>query len=670
MQEACQQERRRPCGELRRVVVPLDLTTHIIRSVRDPYMRMHCSSGAAVAGTAAILALAGGGAVSGQELRGPLEISAAVSADAASLRRFDAVVETLAAGGELVLVASRPDAQLEGRTQQFFQQYHEGVPVHGAGVSRQLAGSATVSLLGAIETGIELDPQPRFQPVEALELLEQQTGIEALSSALPELVIVQVPTGRYVLAYQATLRDLRTYFLDAHGGFIAHDVSAVKAQSVGSGKGILGQRKKLSTSRAGGTYQAHDRLRPAEIITLDLRHDTERVEGLLLGDVIWASSDVASDADNTWTDPAVVDAHAYIGFTYDYLATRQDWHGMDGRNGRIFSMVNVGRDFFNAFFAFPPFGPERLGVFAFGEVEDGPPLVSVDTVAHELMHAVTYHSTEQRTGVPLVDSYRTIPGPSRFTLEGPSRIGVEAGVHECGQRYTWNSLINKVWNGRNFRFQCREGRFALRANEGGALTESWSDMFAAAVEFMAHEPPQGPLRGDYEIGEDTPPVIRSPARPRSLFLEGSRGPLTYPDAAGNMVRFLVGIFEDNGQGFFSPLVSVDGRNIFLIPRALFYDGVHWNSTVLSHAFYLAIEGGTHETSGLTVPGVGGDRRHDIERVFFRAMTELMPPQANVEIAAQAVRISAADLFGAGSDVVASVHQALNAVGLPVEAGDE
>ncbi len=618
-------------------------------------------------GAVAIVVLAASAAVSGQELRGPLEISAAASTGTSSLRRFDALVETLAAGGELVLASSRPDSQLQGRTQQFLQQYHEGVRVLGAGVSRQLAGGATVSLLGTIETGIELDAQPRFQSVEALELLEQQTGVGALSNALPELVIVQVPTGRYVLAYQATMRDLRTYFLDAHGGFIAHDVSAMREQTVGAGDGILGQRKKLSTSQAGGTYQAYDRLRPAEIITLDLRHDFERADDLLTGSVVWASSDVASDADNTWTDPAVVDGHAYMGLAYDYLATRQDWHGFDGRNGRIFSMVNIGRP--SAFFFFPPLGPDGLGMFLFGETEENLPLVSADTVGHELMHGVTYHSTEQRTGTPLIDSYWAMPGPASFTLDEPSRFVLQAGVHECGQSYTWDHPLREEYIGREFRFLCGDGQFLLIANEGGAISESWSDVFGTAVEFMVHEPAQGPLRADYTISEDTQPALRSLERPRSVTLLGDRIPMPYPDAASDMVRFLVGIFEDNGQAFFSPFVSVDGENILFI-RSVFYDGVHWNSTVLSHAFYLAIEGGTHETSGLTVPGAGPGRRHDIERVFFRAMTELMPPRANVETAALAVRIAAADLFGAGSDVFAAVHQALNAVGLPIEQNDE
>ena len=196
-------------------------------------MRKPCRSRAAVVGMAAALALAASVPASGQELRGPLQIRAAASADMAALRRFDALVETLTAGGELALVSSQPDGQLPGRMHQYFQQYHDGVPVYGAGVSRQQAGGATVSILGTIETGIELDVVPRFQSAEALELLEQQAGAGVLTSALPELVIVQKPSGRHVLAYRATMRDLRTYFLDAHSGFIAHDVSAVETADRG-----------------------------------------------------------------------------------------------------------------------------------------------------------------------------------------------------------------------------------------------------------------------------------------------------------------------------------------------------------------------------------------------------------------------------------------------------
>ena len=631
-------------------------------------MRIPLHARGVAAGMVVACALSAPDAAPAQEPAGLLRLAAA-QVDEQALRRLDLLVENLADGGELRLASSRRDAQLPGRTQQYFQQYHDGVPVHGAGVSRQRAGGATVSILGTLDTGIEISAAPRLQPAEALALLEQETGAGPATADLPELVIVRTLGGRHVLAYRAAMRDLRTYFIDARSGSIAHTESMVREQTVGAGAGVRGQRKKLSTSQAGGRYEAYDRLRPAEILTLDMRYDEERLDELVTGEAVWTAGDLASDADNEWSDPAVVDGHAYVGFAYDYFAGRHDWHGLDGSNTRIFTLVNPSTDFENAFYAFPPYGPEGSGVMAFGETADGTPLVSADVVAHEFTHGVTHHTVMERTEVGLLDSYWFIPGPASFTIERDLQgFSLGVGTHACGRTYTWRSPIRPDFDGRDFRWLCdEEYRFMLFANEGGALHETWSDVFATAVEFMVHEPPIGPLRADYELGEDTPPAIRSLARPRSQpLVEGF--PSSYPDTQGGMVRFLVGEFLDQGRGFegvrnfFAPYGSVDGENIIFL-GTIFYDGVHWNSTVLSHAFYLAVEGGTNATTGLSVAGVGADRRHDVEQVYFRAMAKLMPARANVPIAAAALRQAAADLFGTGDAAFRAVHQALNAVGL-------
>ena len=42
-------------------------------------------------------------------------------------------------------------------------------------------------------------------------------------------------------------------------------------------------------------------------------------------------------------------------------------------------------------------------------------------------------------------------------------------------------------------------------------------------------------------------------------------------------------------------------------------GVHTNSTIVSHAYYLSVEGGTNRTSGLTVQGIGAANREQMER---------------------------------------------------------
>ena len=53
------------------------------------------------------------------------------------------------------------------------------------------------------------------------------------------------------------------------------------------------------------------------------------------------TSDLATDADNNWTDPAVVDAHAHIGWTYDYYFRRFGRHGLDDRDRPIVVLTNA-----------------------------------------------------------------------------------------------------------------------------------------------------------------------------------------------------------------------------------------------------------------------------------------------------------------------------------------
>jgi Zn-dependent metalloprotease len=92
-------------------------------------------------------------------------------------------------------------------------------------------------------------------------------------------------------------------------------------------------------------------------------------------------------------------------------------------------------------------------------------------------------------------------------------------------------------------------------------------------------------------------------------------------------------------------------------------GVHANSTIVSHAYYLAVEGGTNRTSGLTVGGVGATNREQIEKVFFRAFVYLLPSSATFEAARAATIQSARDLYGESSAAERAVIQAWTAVGV-------
>ena len=617
----------------------------------------------AAAGAALVAALAST-TVAGQNR---LTISASAVTDLNELRASDAFVDSLVREDDLVPRSTQPDPFLAGRAHESLAQVHNGVPVHGGGVSRQVADGVTVSIFGTIHRGLTVDTTPRLTRAEALDILEQRSGTGPASDDEPTLVVLPTMLGQYVLAWQATMRDRRRYFVDAGTGDVVQDESVVYEQdaAVGDGRGIAGRRKKVSASSVGGDFRAHDRLRPAEIVTLDMRYNENRFDSLLdPRGARWAASDVARDADNHWQDAAVVDAHVYTGFTYDYLL-RQGWRGMNGRDGRILPMVNL--DFENAFFIRPPFGPEKTGGIAFGQLRDGTPIVDVDGVAHEIMHGVTHFSVSRRTGERggLLPHHRWVQGPPSFTVRYPSGA---TWTGRCGTRYRYDPGDCYVC-GRAFYLACRDGRILLYMDHGGTIHESFSDIIGTAVEFSVHSAGssvhadgRGPLRADYLIGEDLGVVFRSLRNPRSIRL-APRSSLRYPDQVSDVVRFALEYFPDRNEAFYSNVGSVDGGRRMVAVPSYGYSGVHWNSTVLSHAFYLAIEGGRHSRTGINVRGVGRANRGQVEQAFFRAMTQMMPATATLQLTASLVRQSAIDLFGVNSPTYRALRDAFRAVGL-------
>ena len=118
-------------------------------------------------------------------------------------------------------------------------------------------------------------------------------------------------------------------------------------------------------------------------------------------------------------------------------------------------------------------------------------------------------------------------------------------------------------------------------------------------------------------------------------------------------------------GDFAGAVFIGGRYASTIPgpEGCCYGGQHWNSTILSHAFYLAVEGGTNSATGRSVDGVGPENRALIEEIFFRGLTVHMPAATTLPRAAAVIRQAAADLHPPGSAPYRAVDQALRAAGL-------
>jgi Zn-dependent metalloprotease len=570
------------------------------------------------------------------------------------LRAWDTTIDQMVRGSQLIVLDARADPDLDGRRHESLGQYYRGIPVHGGSVSRQTARGVTVSIIGTIFDGIAIDSAPALSADQAVLALAGTTDGRLVGDA-PTLVVFPTPGGEYRLAYRATMSDLKTYILDAASGAVLWTTDEIQTQSqVGVGLGVLGDRKKMSTTQAAGGFRTHDQLRPAPSRTFDTRGSEATLNRLLQPPGAAVDSDFSVDGDNTWADPPVVDAHVHSGWTEDYLFKQFSWAGIDNRRGTITSAVHTPL-VNNAFFIAPPFGADGRGMFVYGRTPGGVPLTPIDIVAHEMMHGVTHAALTQRTGNGLLN----ILFIDRF---GPTTITSGGSTFSC-------DMVEAVLaDGRRLPLFCNAGRFVLLSNHPGTINEAFSDIFGIAAEFFHQPTGTGPLQADYKQGEDVAGL--GPARaadiPASLTaMSSSLGAIPYPDHASRTFSFLAAVTQGTRTNptavLLLPWVLL-GNQLAILP-ANDGGGVHVNSTILSHAFYLAVEGGRNATSGLTVQGVGAANRAQIERAFFRAMTLIMPNAPTLQTAAQTVVQGAVDLYGANGAATVAIRQAMQAVGL-------
>ena len=137
-----------------------------------------------------------------------------------------------------------------------------------------------------------------------------------------------------------------------------------------------------------GRVLAQDAVRPFGIKTYDVNFDVKS----------WAFYEavtdafLATDGDNEWRDGAVVDAHVYAGYTYDYYFKRHNRRGIDDQGSVTINFVHFfpqSAGFNNAFY-----DPEDNSMnYGDGDGEEFTFFsASLDIVAHEITHAVTYFS--------------------------------------------------------------------------------------------------------------------------------------------------------------------------------------------------------------------------------------------------------------------------------------
>lgn len=259
-----------------------------------------------------------------------------------------------------------------------YHQYYNGVRVFGAQVIVHKKEGKVYFINGTLYENITVDTEPKISSSEAIEIAYNDSGIKDLSASETELVIFPSKEG-YILAYRVILERFGTrlvYFVDAKKGSVIFSYNDIKYQAViGLGTGTWGDKKKFSAFFQNSAYYPDDRMRPARIYTLDMKND------YYYG--YWTTT-----TNNVWNDGALVDAHVYAGWTYDYYYKVHGRMGIDDNNMRIRIFVHYGYNYSNAFWDGDDIVFGDGDGFYYRNFSS-----ALDVVAHELTHGVTQFSS-------------------------------------------------------------------------------------------------------------------------------------------------------------------------------------------------------------------------------------------------------------------------------------
>ena len=501
--------------------------------------------------------------LSAQSFRESRTVWASAPAEVPAMAR---AVDVMLNSGHLVYERYQVDGSFQGRHHERMNQYHSGIRVFGGQLVWQKQSGLVLSVTGNLYDDIGINTTPSLTTSQAEARALELEGPEAFAVGDIELVILPL-TDRYALAYYVRTRSpgaLQVSFIDAHSGerLLTWNDLHTQHEGVGLGIGTWGDRKKMTTEQAAGTYRAVDTIRPFGIKTYDVNFNAYAWNNYM------AETDafLATDRDNEWTDGAVVDAHVYSGYTYDYYFKRYNRYGIDDRGLVAINYVHFlpqSAGFNNAFYD----SYDNSMNYGDGDgIESTFNSAALDIVAHEITHGVTNHSSD---------------------------------------------LIYR--------------------NESGALNEAISDIMGVATEFFFQPVGDGRLQADWVMDEDSfinfGEYIRSFSDPLSA---------RYPNPDHYRIRYLGD--EDNG-------------------------GVHSNSSIVNHAYYLMVMGGTNRTSGVSVNGIGFAQMEQIERIFYRGFMYYLVPSSNFSDAREATIRAARELYGSGSVEEQTVRAGWNAVGV-------
>lgn len=536
---------------------------------------------------------------------GATGLSRLLATSPGALREWDTRLTSMERAHDLRLRTVQVDTLVPGRSHERYDQYYQGVPVFGGEVVRETDGAVTLSVTASLYSGINLDTNPALSEADAAKAYQTATGAPAGTRVSSALMVLPRSDGSYALAYRISgvvSGHLPVAFVNALTGAVELRYDNLQRQQPTAliGNGVLVGEGLVSNDRK----KVSCALQGSTYLAFDMMRPLTIKMYDLRGAVARTDKIVAGQTPflqsdmATSTGPTWQDSVVVDGHTYAGYAYDYFYHR---HNWKGFDGNNV----------------RSLSI---------------------IVHPVNRADLTKYTWANVADYYANAFFCGQCGYSGEDFIlfgeGLPAGWYDSstGQYIDYfvaslDTVAHEYTHG-----VTTYTSNLVYMNESGALDEAFSDIMGTSAKFYFEPAGSGLLQADYTLGKE----INRPLMPGSVYGERNlANPLALGDPDHYSLRYTG--TDDNG-------------------------GVHTNSTIVSYAFYLAIEGGTDHTSGLTVTGVGAANRDKIEKVFFRAITTLVS-NASFSLARAKTIQAARDLYGVGSSTETAITQAWNAVGV-------
>ena len=481
------------------------------------------------------------------------------SADLDAVRLWEGRIQSLIRTGDLRMSGVETNTMLAGHTHERLTQHYRGIPIFGSGVNRESVNGIAVSLSGTVYDDITIDTTPTISTGDVMARLLPANGNIVPDSL--ELLVLPNPDDTYSLAYIVDIIDLDDFaidrvLLDAHTGDVLRRYDAVMTQQ---GHTAQGQGTQGDTKKLSVTRQPD--------WNVDHARDSLRPANIDVYDMGFDSArgELHYLYGNPFDDTDLASAPAGgiwtdqgVVDTQAYLGWTYDY--LYERFGRQGLDGQNGKIQAMIHWPHPDLMREYPGRFCNASYNPRLRLIHIGD------------------GLPL-DVALEVMGKPCNPFAGAFDVVAHELVH--GVTSTTSNLV--YWH------------------ESGALNEAFSDILGVSAEFFHTAKGSGlPYPVNYQMGEIISPgyPVRDMADPASVFRYNRNGVKAFSMPNHYASRWLP--TDDN-----APLDS---------------GWVHINSSIVNHAFYLAVEGGTNLRSGKTVIGVGANNRADIEQAFYQAFT--------------------------------------------------